>query len=310
MSYQPAADIPDNSPSSTAVAWLIGVNVALYFLQLTVVSPADVRGALGFEVGNLDRAWWTVGTYMFVHAGFLTLALNVFALWRFGPRIEQQWGSVQFAGYYVLCGLGGWFFHMLFARQGVLIGASAAVLGVMIAYASRWPRDTMVLFGVAPLSIRWFVALYTVAILLAGMSGDAGAGVAYLAHLGGLVTGWAYVRMAGSMNIDSLRQRVAPVADEPDDMPPRAVPPRSMPRPRGERESRDVDEIVQQSQAAIAERATGATHRESSQHTPPGGFSSTELNSLLDKISAQGLDALTLAERTRLEDAARRLKDQ
>ena len=83
-----------------------------------------------------------------------------------------------------------------------------------------------------------------------------------------------------------------------------------MPRPRGERESRDVDEIVQQSQAAIAERATSLAHREPAQHTPPGAFSSSELNSLLDKISAQGLDALTLAERTRLEDAARKLKDR
>lgn len=308
MQYDPAADIPPDPRATNAVKWLIGVNVALYFLQLTVLSPADVRSSLGFEMHDLSGAWWTVVTYMFVHAGFMHLALNMYTLWLFGPRVERLLGSGQFAGYYLVCGLGGWFFHILFAQQGVLIGASAAVLGVMLAYASRWPDEQVFLFGVIPLSVRWLVTLLAVANLVGGMvSMSSGSGVAYLAHLGGLAAGWAYLRMAGSLDIDRLRQRIAPIADEPEDAPPRAFP-RSLPRQRSERDAREVDDIVEQSHAAIAERAAPARGR--SPRTPPGGFSSTELNSLLDKISAHGLDALTQTERKRLEDAARKLRNQ
>jgi hypothetical protein len=245
---------------------------------------------------------------MFVHGGLWHLALNMYTLWLFGSRVEATWGSRQFTAYYLLCGFGGWLFHLLFARHGVLIGASAAVMGVMLAYAARWPNEQLLLLGIVPITVRWLVAILIIVNLIGGVSGDAGAGVAYLAHLGGLATGWAYLRMAGSMDIDRLRQRVASIPDEPEDMPPRAFP-RSLPRQRGERDAREVDDIVAQSHAAVAEATSSSPHREPAR-TPPGGNTSADLNVLLDKISAHGLDALTQAERKRLEDAARKLKGQ
>jgi membrane associated rhomboid family serine protease len=308
MEHEPADNpLHTGQPGTTSVVrWLIVINVAVYLLQLTVVSSADVRAQFGFATGELD-AWWTVFTYMFVHAGAWHLALTMYSLWLFGSHIEAHWGPGQFAWYYVLCGLGGWLGHLLFVRQGVLIGGSAAVMGVMLAAALRWPNERMLLLGVVPLSTRALAVLLVVASLAVGVGGDAGAG--YLAHLGGLVAGWAFLRMAGSMNIDRLRERVAPVADDPDDTPPRAIPPRSLPRHRGERDPRDVDEIVQQSQAAIAERTASGAQRATARMAPLG-FSSVELNALLDKISAHGLDALTQTERTKLEDAARLLRGQ
>lgn len=294
--------------TTDAVKWLIAVNVALYFVQLTVVSPADVRGALAFEMRDLDGSLWTIGTYMFVHAGVWHLALNMYTLWLFGPRVESEWGASRFTGYYLVCGLGGWLFHLLFARNGVFLGASAAVMGVMLAYAARWHHERVFLLGVMPISVRWLVATMVVVNLVGGVNAGGGDGVAYLAHVGGLIVGWTYLRIAGSMNGDRLRPRVALVADEPDEMP-RAFP-RSLPRQRGERESRpEVDEIVQQSQAAIAERATHEAQRVPVRHAQ-SGVSPTDLNVLLDKISAHGLDALTQSERKRLEDAARELKDR
>ena len=299
---------PGTARTTTVVRWVIAVNVAVYFLQLTVVSAADLRAQFGFAMGDLD-AWWTVVTYMFVHAGPWTLALNMYILWFFGSRVEANWGSGPFAIYYLLCGLGGWFFDLLFVRQGVLIGASGAVLGVMLAYASRRPDEQERLFGVVPVAVRWLVPLLVAANLLVGVGLDAGSSATYIAHLGGLAAGWAYLRMAGSMDIDRLRQRVAPIAEEPEDVPPRAIPPRSVSRHRADHDARDPDEVVQQSQAAIAERAATVPLRDSAPPSP-GGSSSGELNALLDKISAHGLDALTQAERSRLEDAARKLRGQ
>ena len=90
MSYS-ISEERDTPRITPAVQWLIGLNVLIFFLQLTVVSPADMQGALGFEVRDLPGGWWKALTYMFVHGGFLHLAGNMYMLWLFGPRIDHQW---------------------------------------------------------------------------------------------------------------------------------------------------------------------------------------------------------------------------
>lgn len=303
---------PGTPRAPRVVRWLIAANIAVYFLQLTLLSAGDVRAALGFRAAGLD-AWWTVLTHMFVHRGLAHVAMSVYVLWSFGPRVEARWGPARFAAYYVLCGLGGWFLFLLFAREGLFLGATGATLGVALAGAALTPGERTVLYGVAGSSANWTVAfLFFASLSVAAWTGGM-TGSGYLAHTGGLLAGWAYLRMAGGMNIDRLRQRVAPVADEPEDVPPRVIPPRSLPRHRGDRESREVDDIVQQSQAAIAERAaevSRATAVGVASAAPPPLSADDELNALLDKISARGLDALTPAERNRLQDAARRLRNR
>lgn len=308
MQHEPIAEQAPDASSPTAVQWLIGVCVAVYVAQLSVFSAGDVRAALGFEMRDLDGAFWTVGTHAFVHASFWHLVSNVGALWLFGPRLEAAWGRAQFAAFYACAALGGWAAHALFVRHGLMFGASAGVIGVMVAYATRWPGDRIPLGGAAAVGVRATVAVLIVLNLLIGSGIDAPNGAAYLAHAGGLVTAWAYLRLAGSLHIDRLRQRVAPVPDEPDEMPPRAFP-RSLPRQRNGREAREVDDIVAQSHAAVAEATARAQHPE----VPPTAApltSQSELNSLLDKISAEGLEALTQTERLQLEEAARRLRDR
>ena len=84
-----------DSPRITpAVQWLIAINVAVYFLQLTLVGPVDIQRALAFEVRDLTERPWTIVTYMFVHAGFWHLAVNMWMLWLFGPRLERALDSV------------------------------------------------------------------------------------------------------------------------------------------------------------------------------------------------------------------------
>src|SRR5436853_379249 len=105
MSY-PYVDEPDYPRITPAVQWLIGASVLVFLLQLTVVSPSDMQRLLGFEVRDLPTGWWKAFTYMFVHAGFWHLALNMYMLFAFGPRVEHAWGSGGFVRYYLLCGLG------------------------------------------------------------------------------------------------------------------------------------------------------------------------------------------------------------
>ena len=77
--------------------------------------------------GAIAETWYRAFTYMFIHAGLLHLAFNMYALWLFGPRIEHTWGSRAFALFYLWCGLGGALFHALFGGLSFMVGASAAV---------------------------------------------------------------------------------------------------------------------------------------------------------------------------------------
>jgi membrane associated rhomboid family serine protease len=285
-----------------AVQALIAINVAILFLQATVVSDADMFSALAFQWGNLANGrWWTTATYMFVHASFWHLAGNMYALFLFGPRLEHAWGAKKFVRFYLLAGLGGLVFHALFVRgDTMLVGASAAVFGVMGAYALLWPREELFLFGIIPLRVRTLVILivgYNVAMGLYGTGGDA-SNVAYLAHLGGFAVAWFYMRTPPATSIEQLRQRIAQVPDA-DDLP-RAIP-RTMPRSRERLD--EVDEIVAKSKAVVAKRPTIVAPPR------PRDASAEELNRVLDKISEHGIDSLTLEERHVLEEMSKLLRD-
>ena len=296
------SDETDYPRLTKAVQWLIAINVAIYFLQLTVVGSSNMLPALGFQARDLSSAWWTIVTYMFVHGGLWHLALNMYTLYIFGPRVEHAWSSGEFTRYYILCGLGGWFFHLLFARESLLIGASAAVLGVTLAYAMRWPDDEVYLFGVVPLKVKWMMLLLVVMNLVGGMA-ESGGGVAYLAHLGGLVAGWLYLRTssgAAGGGLDKFKQRVSPIPDLPDETP-RAIP-RSLPRAR--EKGNEIDEIIARSTAAVARRPVT--------QGPPvgvkGGKRMSDLDLVLDKISQEGLQSLTTDEKRLLEEMSRELR--
>ena len=126
---QPLADEQDIPRLTRAVQWLIALNVVVFFLQFTLFGATNMREALGFRVDELPAQWWTIGTHVFVHAGFWTLLLNVYLLFIFGPRLEHAWGTRAFRNFFFWCALGGWLAHVLFVRDGTLIGATAAVIG-------------------------------------------------------------------------------------------------------------------------------------------------------------------------------------
>lgn len=300
----PASFLDDSSdyPRLTmAVQWLIAINVAIYFLQLTVVGSQNMIPALGFEANDLSRAPWTIITYMFVHGGFWHLALNMYMLYVFGPRVEHVWSSAEFTKFYVICGLGGWLFHVVFAQPSALIGASAAVLGVTLAYAMRWPNDEVFVFGVIPLKVKWMVALFVAVNLFSGMVGKGTGGVAYLAHLGGLGAAWLYLRSAsGGAALGRFKERVSSVPDVPDETP-RAIP-RSMPRAR--ERGNAIDDIVARSSAAVARRSA-----EPAPEVRPEPRRQ-ELDGVLDKISLHGIESLTTSERRLLEETSRELRDE
>jgi membrane associated rhomboid family serine protease len=295
-----------------AVQMLVALNVAILFLQWTLVSDADLFAWLGFQEASLERTLWSALTYMFVHYGFWHLALDMYALLAFGPRLEAAMGARAFTLYYLWCGLGGAMAHLLFVRTGTLVGASAAVLGVMFGYAQQRPDEEMTLFGVISVRARTMVVLFAGAIIALGMAGagEAAAGgdhTVYLAHLGGLAFGWLYLRTPPAASIERLRQRISPAPDYADEAPPRAIP-RTLPRQRVQRD--EVDEIVAKSKAIAAQQPRPTPRTALVPLRPTLEARPEEVDRLLDKISSHGMGSLTADERALLDATAKRLRGE
>ena len=306
MSY-PATNEQDYPRMTAAVQALIAINVAVLFLGWTVIPQDAMQSALGFNFAAAPTHPWTVVTYMFVHYGLMHLAVNMYTLFVFGPRLEHLWGPKKFLVFYFLSGLGGLICYTLFFRDSgsLLIGASAAIFGVMGAYALQWPKQEMLLMFVLPMRVMTLVLLlvgYNLAMGLFGLAGG-GTDVAYFAHLGGFIVAWLYMRTPPSVSIDQLRQRISQVPDS-EDNPPRAIP-RALPRSRERVE--EVDEIVAKSKALAAKRPAAAVP---ARKLPSRDLKAEDVNRVLDKISAEGLDSLTSEERSILEEMSRRLRKE
>ena len=309
-------DEHDTPRMTRGVRVLVAISVAILFLQWTVVNDADAFAVLGFQNGSLQRTLWSAVTYMFVHFGVWHLALNMYALVLFGPRLEATMGTRAFTLYYLWCGLGGAMFQLLIGGSGLLVGASAAVFGVMFAYCQQWPREEIALAGVLPMR-AWTLALLLVAANLAlgvmgsgesmaANGGGAGYRLVYLAHLGGLAFGWLYFRTPPATSLDRLRQRISPAPDYHDETPPRAIP-RTLPRARAQRD--EVDEIVAKSKAVAAQKRPVPRAVVAPAHTT-GEAHAAELDRVLDKISSSGLESLSVDERAVLDEMARRLRGE
>ena len=133
---------------------------------------------------------WTAFTYMFLHGGFGHIFFNMLALYIFGPRLEARIGGRRFLGLYVVSGLAGALACYITPMTPV-IGASGAVLGVSLAYARYWPRDTVLIYGIIPMTTRTMVIVYVI-LSVGGQFFGFQAGVSHLGHLGGLAGGWLY----------------------------------------------------------------------------------------------------------------------
>ena len=284
-----------------AVQWLIAVNVGVFFLQVTLFGGSSVFAALGLDPSRFPAEWWTIVTYMFVHGGLWHIAFNMLSLWMFGPRIENIWGARSFTYFFLWCGIGGAIAHLLFRGDAGLVGASAAVMGVLLAYALRWPDEEVYVFGVLPMKTRWLVVWLALINLAMGISSSkGGSGIGWFAHLGGLAFGWIYLRVSAFGGLDNFRRWVSPVPDEPEDF--RGTVPRRVPRNRDRAEG--IDEVVAKSNAVAAKTARAVVVPR------PGNeaHSAERLDMVLDKISKHGIESLTKEEQAVLEQVSRKLR--
>lgn len=185
------------------VGTIIVACVAVFILQQRSVEVT--QNFMWVPAFGLARPW-TAFTYMFLHGGFGHIFFNMLALYIFGPRLEARIGGRRFVGLYIVSGLAGALACYITPLTAV-IGASGAVLGVSLVYARYWPNDTVLIYGIIPMTTRMMVIVYVLMSVGGQFFGFMG-GVSHLGHLGGLAGGYLYAlwmeRFTGARN---FRQR-------------------------------------------------------------------------------------------------------
>ena len=152
-----------------------------------------------------DMPYVSLISSMFLHGGLLHLGGNMWFLWIFGDNIELKFGRVKFLGVYLLWGIVAGLAHIYFdpASSIPAVGASGAISGVLGAYLALFPKARIMTFmmlgffwRMMHIQARWFLPFWLVfqniLPFFIGGFGIAGGGVAYMAHIGGFVIGFAF----------------------------------------------------------------------------------------------------------------------
>ena len=202
-------------PMTPWVKRLLLANVVMFIVTGAV---PGLYGGLALYPFALAMRPWGLFTYMFLHAGLTHLFFNMIGLFFFGPRLEERLGGRDFLWLYFLGGLGGAVFSFFFARNAPVVGASAAVYGVLVGFAMFWPRERIYIWGILPVEAWLLAALLVGGSLWAGLGGSQSR-TAHFAHLGGLAFGFVYLRWRdwhrGSARREFQRKLNAPIHSEP-----------------------------------------------------------------------------------------------
>lgn len=193
-------------PWTPAIKVIIIGCVAVFLVDFALVRAGTVP--LSSFFGLRPRAvveglqLWQVATYLFLHGGIFHLLFNMLALWMFGVELERMWGSKAFAKYYAITGIGAGITVVLAGLSPIggesyvipTVGASGAIYGVLLAFALYFPNRPILLFMLFPVPAKIAVMIFG-AIAFLATAGDSGGGVSHVAHLGGLVAGYLYLRV-------------------------------------------------------------------------------------------------------------------
>ena len=168
---------------------LIVANIVMYGLQYFWRPLTRLLELVPSEVLTHP---WTLVTYMFLHDPYslLHILFNMYTLYLFGPRVEERLTSRHFIWFYLLSGIGGGLLSCVLSPYAAVVGASGALMGVIVAYAVFWPRQQLLFWGVLPVEM-WMLAAGYVLIDVVGF----GPSVAHFAHLGGAATGFLYLKV-------------------------------------------------------------------------------------------------------------------
>ena len=276
----------------TATLALVALNVLAFVAQFVLENIFQVRTNHFFalSLAGLEHGYiWQLLSYQFMHAGVLHLLFNCWAIYVFGQSVEAALGRKSFLTLYFSSGIIGGLFQvaagLLLGRffAAPVVGASAAAFGVVAAFAMLFPDQFIYLFFVIPIRARWLLALSALLAIWGILtSAKAPVGTVHMAdaaHLGGMLTGMFFVRYA-------LRW--------------------DWHWPRFNRSGGKLPHRL----VKVGSGRSGSWGRKgaNAEDLRPEEFLSKEVDPILDKISAHGIQSLTERERKILEAARERMR--
>lgn len=200
---------PRHFPIVTAA--IIAINAVVFFMELAGGDAFVDKWSLVPANITAGHAWITILTAMFMHASWSHILGNMIFFWAFGPEIEEAMNPVRYAIFYLVGGFVAMAAQVALDPHSTVpnLGASGAIAAVMGAFLVTYPRDKIksVLF------IGWFGRItFIPAFVLIGVwfliqlvsfgvitntatTGGASGGVAYMAHIGGVIFGCLVARL-------------------------------------------------------------------------------------------------------------------
>jgi membrane associated rhomboid family serine protease len=153
---------------------------------------------------------WQLVSYAFLHGNYLHLFFNMFALYMFGPDVEDLLGAKRFRIFYLVCVVGAGLTQLLvtatiYPSTTPTLGASGGIFGLLLCYGMAYPhRRLMLLFPPIPMPAWLFVTLYGLLELYMGVF-RSDQGVAHFAHLGGMAAGYLLIRYWRALRLRGRR---------------------------------------------------------------------------------------------------------
>ena len=250
---------------------LVGINALMFIFLARPQSSLYYALALTGNAPVVSQIFQMI-TAAFLHANWSHIFFNMYGLYLFGNLVGPHIGGKKFLALYLISAVVGNLAFLLFnyGEQAKIVGASGAVFGMMIAAACLEPerRFVMLFLPMFPLKTVTMVIGYAVIEVLLQLS-DPNDGISHLAHLGGLLGGYAYIKylFRKSLPWDPLQHKPRPGEERVFHEPPRSTP-------------GDSDRPV----------------------------SGAELDALLDKVSRFGINSLSEYELARLRKAREQMR--
>lgn len=271
--------MPGPFEGAPVTKWLLIINAAVFLLDLLLTSSPqlilrDTWGYYSVEKVFYQGQIWRLLTFQFLHGSVGHLLGNCIGLFFFGPHIERWMSSRPFLVFYLFCGLAGVLFYtLLYFTPGIfdnyhpdspMVGASAGIFGILAAFYYVAPNARVLLFFVIPLQMRTLAILYFAMETAAVLFNWHNAGGS-AGHLGGALMGLLMLKN------EKVRKLVIKISQIGLDQP---------------QKSKTVK--------------TGKVLRE---ETRSPLELTKEVDRILDKISAEGIQSLTPRERETLDKA-------
>ncbi len=294
------------SKPNNALVQIILVNVIVFLLVVILEWTAHLSGyvnaygefleqlTMSAYLPDFARHPWTIVTYFFTHAGIFHILSNMLFLYWFGRLIDEYLGSRRLVGLYILGGLAGGLTYLAIYNlapyfqekvlESHLLGASGAAFSVAVGAATLLPNYTFHLLFFGPVRIKYIVFFFIVLSFAQSVGPNAGGN---LAHLGGALLGFVYVRLLQNGSdigrplywlIDGWQQLIHP------------------------RPTVRVSQRQRSNAPAHTSSYSGATTHSSSGSMPD----QDEVDALLDKISRSGYESLTRDEKQKLFRASQK----